>query len=475
MNRGGLLSKFLFVVLCVYSSLAVSAVSTSALIAARNKFFGAENVNQLTGAMRTDKVIVSWVGNATDIVSLAGRVILLDTYINRPELPTTPIDTRRSPVLPQDLINAKPEAIFLGHGHGDHADHAAYISKMLNDIPIYSTPETCDVMQQDVARMFADPNTNNNGGVPSPGTLIPNGNPANCIGVVPRGSTPGEYVLSGPNTGQTTVEKINQLEPLACILVFKHIHSGTAAVDPTITHFPIQNVADPRDAGKVFTTPATTYVAMYPTGTSYTLPGINNGSGTPNYAAAVPGQQNTETTGFGGTAGPYSLFYQFVLRSGYNFTLVWHNTTGPLKEGVGVDPGLTTNIAGNAQSQAIGAALFKIMDNLPPTDVELGSVATLGLANNGLRDAIMYNQHLLPKVFIPLHMTDVDVASSSPEFKIGWTQYAAALGFPPSQQPELHWLVDPIDFFKPQVFAPADARWFNPNKASVIKSSPCAS
>jgi hypothetical protein len=473
MNRNGLLSKCLLVVLCIYSSWAVSAVPTAEMIAARNKFFGAENVNQVTGAMRTDKVIVSWVSNASDIVSLAGRVILLDTYINRPELPTSPIDTRRSPVLPQDLINANPEAIFLGHGHGDHADHAAYISKWLNDIPIYATPETCAVMQADVTRMWNDTNNNNNGGAPTPNTLIPNGNPSNCVGVVPAGSPPGEYVLSGPNTGQTTVEKINQLEPLACILVFKHIHSGSVNVDPTITHYPVQNVADPRDAGKVFTAPATTYVAMYPTGTSYTLPGITNGGGTPNYAAAVPGQQNTETTGFGGVAGPYSLFYQFILRSGYNFTLVWHNTTGPLKEGVGVDPGLTTNMAGNPQSMAIGAALFKIMDNLPPTDVELGSVATLGLTNNGLRDAIMYSQNLLPKVFIPQHMTDVDVASSSPEFKVAWYQYAAALGFAPSQQPELHWLVDPIDFFKPQVFAPADARWFNPNKASAIKSSPC--
>jgi glyoxylase-like metal-dependent hydrolase (beta-lactamase superfamily II) len=99
--------------------------------------------------------------------------------------PTSGPDLRRTPFGAQDLIDLHPEAIFLGHGHGDHADNAAYIAKWLN-IPIYSTPETCDVMQQDVARMAADPNTVNGGA-----KLVPDANPVNCIGVVPRGSVPG--------------------------------------------------------------------------------------------------------------------------------------------------------------------------------------------------------------------------------------------------------------------------------------------
>ena len=78
-----------------------------------------------------------------------------------------------------------------------------------------------------------------------------------------------------------------------------------------------------------------------------------------------------------GVGGPISIFYQFILGDGNNFTFVWHNTTGPLKEGAGSDPGLP--------SPAIGAKLFAIMDSLPQTDVELGSMVALGVNTNGVR------------------------------------------------------------------------------------------
>src|SRR5207244_12906693 len=101
----------------------------------------------------------------------------LRTYTHRSGAPpTSGRNLRRTPFGAQDLIDLQPEAIFLGHGHGDHADNAAYIAKWLN-IPIYSTPETCDVRQQDVARMAADPNTVNGGS-----KLVPDAKPGNCVG-----------------------------------------------------------------------------------------------------------------------------------------------------------------------------------------------------------------------------------------------------------------------------------------------------
>src|SRR4051812_7630123 len=163
------------------------------LIQARQKFFGAENVDD-GGRIAKDKVIISWATNTTYLVAAGGHVLLLDSYINRPELPTAPLDLRRTPILPQDFVDARPEAIFLGHGHGDHADNAAFVAKWLN-IPIYATPETCDVMQQDVTRMFNDPNAVNGGA-----KVVPDANPVTCIGVVPRGSRPGQYD-EGPNAG----------------------------------------------------------------------------------------------------------------------------------------------------------------------------------------------------------------------------------------------------------------------------------
>src|SRR5215475_4967713 len=155
-------------------------------VAARARFFGAENVDQNNGQVRADRVIFSWVTNASLAVSIRGRIVLLDTYINRPELPPAggAADLRRSPISIQELVALGPEAIFLGHGHGDHADNAAYIAKQLN-IPIYASPETCDVMQADVQRLFNDPNAVN-GGV----KIIPNAFPVKWISTVTRGSVP---------------------------------------------------------------------------------------------------------------------------------------------------------------------------------------------------------------------------------------------------------------------------------------------
>src|SRR6267143_1207645 len=263
-----------------------------ALVAARQKFFGIENVDE-RGRVDRDKVIFSWATNTTYVASVQGRIILLDSYINRPELPTAPLDRRRTPLLPQDFVAARPEAIFVGHGHGDHADNAAFVAKW-TDATIYASPETCDVMQQDVTRMFNDPNKVNGGA-----RIIPNGDPVSCVGVVPRNSPPGEYTgtLSNPAGGKTTVRRITQFDPQICIETFKHVHSGTAPVDADMGHTPLNNLGDPRYAGAVVLNnpspplpPTTAFPAMFPTGTPFTPPA--------NAANRVKGQIDTTTTGF---------------------------------------------------------------------------------------------------------------------------------------------------------------------------------
>src|SRR5262245_21508916 len=69
-------------------------------ITARARFFGAENVDQNNGQVRGDRVIFSWITNASLAVSIKGRIVLLDTYINRPELAPAAgsADLRRSPI-----------------------------------------------------------------------------------------------------------------------------------------------------------------------------------------------------------------------------------------------------------------------------------------------------------------------------------------------------------------------------------------
>ena len=394
-------------------------------IAARARFFGAENVDAVSGQVRADRVIFSWVTNASLAVSIRGRIVLLDTYINRPELPPAAgaADLRRSPISIQELVALAPEAIFLGHGHGDHADNAAYIAKLL-DIPIYTSPETCDAMQADVQRMFTDPNLVN-GGV----RIIPNGLPVKCISPISRASIPGAEIVN-----------IHQLDPVACIVAFKHIHSGTVPTDTTFPFIPVFPDSDPREltanAG-VPTFSPTPSPPLYPRLTSLTP------SPTP-----VPGQMNLRTTGVGG-GGAISIFYQFITGDANNFTFVWHNTTGPLKEGSGSDPGLP--------SPAIGAKLFAIMDSLPQTDVELGSIVSLGVGTNGVRDPILYQQHIRPQVYIPIHQTDATPISSSLRFKNAYLQAVVAANVP--VRPESRWMVDPDDFVRPMVYDPKDDRW----------------
>ncbi len=398
-------------------SFAVDA-ATPALIKARQKFFGIENVDANSGAVTKSLVVFSWLSNTTLLASIDGRVIMLDSYVTRLEV--TP---GRTPFVLQDLVDVQPEAILLGHGHFDHADNAAYIAKWTG-ATIYSTPETCDAMQADVARMASDPNVVNGGA-----KIIPDGNPVNCFNVVTRGSTPGAEVTH-----------LTFLEPLVCVVAFKHMHSNATPPDPTYPPAVFNVTVDPRDP------------QMYPKGTSLTPSN-----------PAHPGQLNTQTSGSGGVGGPISLFYDFVLRGGYNFTFAWHNTTGALKEGSAPD--------GN-WGPVVGQNVFNLLSALPPTDVEFGSASSSNTVNNGHRDLVLYQQHLRPQVYYPGHLTTGTNGVAESSTQEMWFMYRSALTNMGTVQtlykPEVHWLVDPADYIRPITFNPGQARWFNPNKAAPI-------
>ena len=436
--------------------------ASAALVKARQKLFGVENVDE-KGRVDKEKVIFSWATNTTYVASVLGRVILLDSYLTRPELPTAPIDRRYNPVLPKDLADAKPEAIFLGHGHGDHADNGAFIAKW-SGATIYASAETCQVMQLDVQRMWNDPNTAN-GGV----KMIPDANPVKCVEVVPAGSRPGQY---DENTGRSKATRLNALDPQVCILAFKFVHSGTAPQDASFTHTTLFDLADPRYAGRTITTPtpAVTYPAMFPTFTSF-IP--NN--------PPVAGQMDTRTTGFGSPpgipGGAITILYQFTLRGDNHFSFAWLNSAGPATEGIGSDPGLVTLAEYNnpatpadklALARKIGHSLYDLMDTLPSTDVLLGSIVSLGAAANQQRDIIKVTQHLKPKVYYPGHITDVAQKGSGIYHKIAWRETALAMGFPQSEWPEFRLLIDPNDFLAPQVFDPKNDRWDEKGKSSRV-------
>jgi hypothetical protein len=395
MNRTRFVGMAAAMFACVSSLSALAAPAGSAdLVRARQLFFGIENVDATTGQVRNDKVIFSWITNASLAASVKGRVILMDTYVQRLEKAPG-----RTPFVLADLVSLAPEAIFLGHGHFDHANNAAYIAGVLG-IPIYTTPETCAAMQVDAAKLAA-------AGKMTATTV-------DCRPLTSPGSTPGAEVLS-----------VSQLEPIACITVFKHLHSTTVTTVNAFPIIPVLNIADLRDP------------QMYPAGTAEDpIFGTSTGAG-----------------------GPLSLFYQFVIRGDNRFTFVWHNTSGALPEGCGLD---------KCWGPDVGQHLVDIMHSLPPTDVEFGSVVSLGTPIQGTRDVVYYNEAIQPKIYVPIHQTNVALPTSSLEFKVSYLKQLVAMGVPPEQQPEPRWLVDPDDYVRPMVYDPKDPRWTKTNAQAAV-------
>ena len=393
-----------------------------ATIAARQKFFGPQNVNANNGKVDANKVIFSWLTNASFAAAMNGHVVLLDSFVTR--LESAP---GRTPFVIQDLLDLQPEAIFLGHGHFDHADNAAYIAAQTG-ATIYASPETCDNMAIDATNNFSR-------GYTQVATV-------HCVSLTDRGSLPGAQIV-----------QINQFEPDVTISAFKHLHStNTGLTDPDAVPiaatsagvcqptaskgntFPC-NLQDPRDP------------LLFPAGTPL-----------------EPGTLNIATSRQG-AGGPISIFYVFTVHSDHQFRFVWHNTTGdiidscalpnnnssgqpnePGQDKTGCFPGVTVN------GKSVGDNLASIMASLSPVDVELGSVVSLGFNQNGERDIVSYIQQVKPTVFIPNHLTAVAVEGSSLEWKVGFFDALRARGVPQASWPEVDWLVDPNDYLRPMVF-----------------------
>ena len=161
-------------------------------LTARRYFFGAENVDA-QGRPNPDKVILSWFSVSSLAAAIDGHVVLLDTYIHKGE-PYVPATT-------DQLVALKPEAVFIGHGHVDHANTAGEIVARTGAV-LVGTPEHCDQTKQQ-AQDYA-------------------GHPVDvhCVATVDRGSAIG-----------AETREISPLGPDVCITVLKHVHSDVEVPD----------------------------------------------------------------------------------------------------------------------------------------------------------------------------------------------------------------------------------------------------
>lgn len=173
----------------------VIAAAAADTVKARRHFFGSENVDS-RGRVRRDRVVLSWFSVASVAAAIDGRVVLLDTYIHKAEDRPNYVPTTTN-----ELVALAPEAIFIGHGHFDHANTGGEIAARTGAL-VVGTPEHCDQAREQ-AKAVAGPVK-----------------PVRCLAAVGRGSAPGAQV--------------NVLTPLGdsvAVSALKHLHSAAEPPD----------------------------------------------------------------------------------------------------------------------------------------------------------------------------------------------------------------------------------------------------
>jgi hypothetical protein len=101
-----------------------------------------------------------------------------------------------------------------------------------------------------------------------------------------------------------------------------------------------------------------------------------------------PGQQDLRQGN--GPGGADELNFHFTLRGGYNFTLLFNNSVGAMKEGVG------SNWPNGVPAD--GQRLLDLVRNLPNTDLNFATLSSGNTDNNGWRDQVYWAQAVKPKI-----------------------------------------------------------------------------
>jgi hypothetical protein len=123
-----------------------AAASAGETIAVRQQYFGRENVDPRTGAVRRDRVILSWFGVTNFAMAIRGHVVLLDAWVPRGG------HSGYVPSSPEELATLRPEAIFIGHAHFDHAADAVPIAQA-SGATLVGSAEQCAELRSRAAAM----------------------------------------------------------------------------------------------------------------------------------------------------------------------------------------------------------------------------------------------------------------------------------------------------------------------------------
>jgi len=125
----------------------VSAQFSPETISARQKYFGLDNVDPATGAVRGDRVITSWQGMSNLAASFNGHVVLLNAWLSRSPNPAAARPSMPGASYtgstPDELAALAPAAIFFGHGHGDHSGDMPVVIRANPGITVLGAAEHC--------------------------------------------------------------------------------------------------------------------------------------------------------------------------------------------------------------------------------------------------------------------------------------------------------------------------------------------
>jgi hypothetical protein len=322
-----------------------------------------------------DRVRVWWFGVSSFVMSIGGHLVLLDAW------ESIGLHANYVPIGREELVEIKPEAIFIGHGHFDHAADAGYVAAQTGAI-IVGAQEHCDTARSDAEYDGFEDNFS-------------------CL-ITGTEDTPEPGVIR-------PVQIWADLPP---VQVIKHIHSSLTPElsDPGIPFIHIPNL----------------------------LPFIEHLNTDPReYARFLRGLGNP----MGG-----AWAYHFSIG---DFTLLWHNSSGPIN--TGADP----------FSEAVQEALASLPGCV---DVQLGAIVGFNQPLNGLRDPLLYVKHAAPKLFLPNHHDAWApvVGGGARGYEAQWRRDLATL----EHQPALDYLRDPEDFMKRRSYNIHDPFWKTPAPGS---------
>ncbi len=216
------------------------------------------------GAMDPDVVQFWWVGVSSFVVSMKGHLFLLDAW------EIVGMHANYVPIGREELAALQPEAIFIGHGHFDHAADAGYIAARSNAVLVAGST-VCDTARERASE---------------------EGLPANfpCLNL-------GDATQPGPGSTQS----LGIWEDLPPVHVIQHTHSAAEPGDLLAGGAPLVYIPD---------------VLTFPT---Y----LNT-----NMGEALRFLQTLPDDGGAGQPAGGTWAYQFSVDE---FSFFWHDSTGIMK------------------------------------------------------------------------------------------------------------------------------------------------